>query len=86
MPNVAHDQRTFDPIVGNYFGSPTVRMWDRSVRIHARRCGLPANSSAAGPRDDVSWSRRNRSYPTFDEACELCDNRVRDAFPSQSAC
>jgi hypothetical protein len=38
------------------------------------------------PRDEVSWSRKNRSYPPFDEACELRDNRVRHAFPSQSAC
>ena len=39
-----------------------------------------------GPRDAVSWPRRNRSYPPFDEACELRDNRVQHAFPSQSAC
>ena len=50
-----------------------VRMWEFYLaasemsfpaRTLVRRCGLPANSSAAGPCDDVSWSKKKPVLPT----------------------
>ena len=65
MPNVAHDQRTFDPIVGNYLARPLCACgivpcaYVRAVAACRRIVRLPARATTSRGQEETGLTQRS---------------------------